>query len=784
MLIVLGFTAGFVLARHAVQLDEVVRERFAGRLFRVPSRVYSAPTILYPGLDWKQIDLRGTLIRLGYREAENPGGLLLARFHWKGPRLLLHRRAFEHPTRAEPALLVAITLEGNAIAELRDLATRRELGALLLEPELVGAYYGPQHEQRELVQVAQLPRYVVDAVLAVEDKRFLDHHGIDYRRIVGAFLANVRAGGIREGGSTLTMQLAKNFFLTPDRTLSRWAEQTLMAIIMEARYEKELILEAYLNEIYLGQRGSTAIHGMGEAARLYFGKNLAQLDIHEVALLAGMIQSPNGLSPHKSPEKAKARRDLVLKLMREQDRMDEETYQHELAQPLQVAAITPEPREGRYFLDALRRQLPEFYAAETLTTDGLRIYSTLDVRIQRAAVKAVREELGRLEQAYPRLAQKGGQRLQACLLAMRPQTGEVVALVGGRDYAKSQYDRCTQARRQVGSVFKPFVYVTALEPTRGGSSEITLASWVADEPLSVKIPGGTWSPKNFDRTFHGRVPVRTALEKSFNAAAAGLAQRVGIRRLIETARRLGVESPLPEVPSLALGSAELTPVELARAYATLANGGMRPRVRNFEDVVDPRGGAVEREPIAFQRVLDSGTAYLATSLLQGVVDRGTAAAIRRWGLVGPIAGKTGTSNDEKDAWFVGFTPELVAVVWVGYDEPKSLGLASAQVALPVWAHFLKEVTGGHVRGAFVRPGDVVELEIEPETGAIALAGCPTRRSEYFLRGTEPAETCPRFDAPYAEIERDEPERGREREPDRPREPSWIERLFDGWLDGR
>jgi penicillin-binding protein 1B len=624
---------------------------------------------------------------------------------------------------------------------------------------------------------------VIDAVLAVEDKRFLDHHGIDYRRIAGAFLANLRALGIREGGSTLTQQLAKNFFLTPERSLRRKAEEAVMALIMEARYEKELILEAYLNEIYLGQRGSTAIHGMGEAARLYFGKDLGDLEIHEAALLAGLIQSPNGHSPHRFPEKALARRDLVLRLMRAQGRLDEATYEREVAQPLQVAAITPEPREGRYFLDALRRQLPEFYAAETLTTDGLRIYSTLDVRLQRAAVKAVREELARLEKGYPRLAPKDGARIQACLLALRPQTGEVVALVGGRDYAKSQYDRCTQARRQVGSVFKPFVYLTALEPMKGGASEITLASWVDDVPLVVEVPGGTWSPKNFDRTFHGHVPVRTALEKSLNAAAAGLAMRVGVERLIAMARRLGIESPLPAVPSLALGSAELTPVELARAYATIANGGVRPHVRTFEDVVDANGAAVEREPIEFQRVLDAGTAYLATSLLEGVVDRGTASGIRRWGLVGPIAGKTGTSNEEKDAWFVGFTPELVAVVWVGYDDPRSLGLAAAAIALPVWARFLKEATGGHVRGAFPRPGEVVSLEIEPETGALALDGCPVHRTEYFLRGSEPATTCPAWDVPPPSIEIEE-DGATPRPRERRREPNWIERFFDRWLEGR
>jgi len=740
-MLALGFSLGFVAARYTVHLDRIVRHRFEGRLFRVPSQVLSAPTILYPGLDWKQVDLRGTLLRLGYRESRRAQALPVGRFHWKGRHVRLHRRAFEHPSRAEPARDIAILLDGDVIRELRDGQTGRELGAVFLEPELVGAYYGPHHEQRELVRVDEVPPDLVEAVLAVEDQRFLSHRGVDLQRIFGALVANLRAGSITQGGSTLTQQLVKNFFLTPERSYERKAQEALMALLVEAHYGKRKILEAYLNEIYLGQRGSTAIHGVGEAAKLYFGKEVRHLSLAESALIAAIIQSPNGLSPHREPQRARRRRDLVLRLMKEQGRIDEAAYEEATREPLRVARITPEPRDARYFLDALRRQLPDFYGPETLTTEGLRIYSTLDLRLQRAAAVALREGLASLEKHHKSLAPKGDDHLQACIVALRPQTGEVLALVGGRGYAQSQFDRCTQARRPAGSVFKPFVYIAALEPVHGRPS-ITLASQLDDSPLQVATPSGPWRPRNFSRRFHGPVSVRAALEHSYNVATARLGQQVGIPRVAEVAHRLGIQSPLPRVPSLAIGAADISPLELARAYATIANGGIRPRIRTFEDVVDPRGGTVERQPIRFKRVLDAGTAFLATSLLEGVVDAGTARAIRRAGIQGPVAGKTGTSDDERDAWFAGFTPELVVVVWVGFDTPRSLGLASSHVAVPLWIRFLQAATGGHVRGAFLRPGDVTRVDIQPGTGALALAGCPQRQPEYFLRGTEPQQTCP------------------------------------------
>jgi penicillin-binding protein 1B len=767
---VVAVLAGFWASTWVLEQDRIVVARFEGRRFSVPSKVLSAPTILYPGLDWKRIELPDTLDRLSYREHTAPGDLPPGRYRWAGGALLVHVRAFEHPSRREPARYVEIRLAGNYIDSIVELPDRREVGAALLEPELVGAYYGLDREQRDLVRLEELPRHLSDAVLAVEDQRFESHHGVDLRRIAGAFLANVRAGGIRQGASTLTQQLVKNFFLTPEQTIRRKLTEAVMAVLVEARYDKEEILESYLNEVYLGQRGSTEVHGMGEGASFYFGKRASELTTAESALLAAIVQSPNRISPHRHPERALERRNLVLKLMHEQGRVTREEYERALAEPIRVASVTPEVGESRYFLDVLRRQLPEVYDSEVLAVEGLEIYSTLNPRLQRAGVRALLRGLERIEATYPELRDEDpDRRLQGCLVALRPQTGEILALVGGRDYGRSQFDRCTQARRQAGSTFKPFVYIAGLEPRGNEPPTITTASLLDDSPLKIETNSGPWEPRNYDHEFRGPVTARHALERSLNLPVIRLGLEVGVDRIIEVAHRLGVESDLPRVPSLPLGTAELAPIEIARAYATIANGGIRPQPHTFEDVV-ARGETLERRELRFERVLDEGVAYLATTLLEGVVERGTGRRVRAMGIEGPVAGKTGTTDGEYDLWFVGATPELVTVVWVGYDEPRTIGVQSSWGALPIWVDFVSTAIGKKVRGVFPRPQNVSLVEIHPETGALALAGCPERGREVFLRGTEPTRIC------TWQSNDSEPDPSRQG-PDGLRRPGLWERIF-------
>lgn len=778
----LAFGGGVFATRAAVRLDRIVRARFEGRLFQVPSRVFAAPMILSAGLDIGRIDLRGSLKRLGYRSESSdqiaaPGGM-----YWTKGRAVLHLRPFEHPTRSEPARRIQLRLAGSVIESIHDGdAEGRELAAVLVEPEPVGSYFGPHRVQREPVRLGEVPRHLIDAVLAVEDQRFEAHPGIDLWRVFGAAWANLVAGEVRQGGSTLTQQLVKNFFLTPERTLARKLDEATMALLVETRYDKPAILEAYLNEIYLGQRGPTSIHGVGEASLFFFAKPVRSLAVEDSALLAGLIRSPGEYSPFLHPERARERRDLVLRLMSEQGRISEAAYAAAREAPISLASRTNEPRETRYFLDALRFQLPEVYDEGTLQTEGLRIYSTLDLRLQQIATVALRGGLEKLEKQHPALKPKGTARLQGCLVALRPQTGEVLALVGGRDYAESQFDRCLQARRSAGSAFKPFVYVAALEAQRG-APVITLASVLDDTPFSLRTSSGTWAPTNYDHKFHGRVGVRRAVEKSLNVATVRLAQEIGTERIIDVARRLGIESPLEPVPAIALGAADVTPLELARAYATLASGGERFETRFFEDLTDASGRTLERSRSRGERALDPGTSFLAVSLLQGVVDRGTAQSVRSGGLTGPIAGKTGTSNDSKDAWFVGFTPDIAVAVWVGFDDPRDMKLPAARVAVPIWKQFLEEATGGVVVGSFDAPAGVRRVEVDPASGALALAGCPRREAEYFLEGTEPRATCPEGgwlvhgDPDGAGDASSRAPRG-----ERGRDGGWLDRLFDRWF---
>ena len=744
VLLAVGFVVGLYAAHWLLGLDRIVQSRFDGRRFSVPSRVFAAPKVIYTGADWERLDLEGWLARTGYREQKAAGPLAAGHYRSLPGRLRVHLRGFDHPELPEPDRRIEFRLEAGRVRDMRD-DKGHPIDVVALEPEQISAFYDEDREQRDLVAIADVPDHLVDAIYAIEDRRFEEHNGVDMRRILGALLANLRAGGIREGGSTLTQQLVKNFFLTPERTIRRKLTEAVMALLVEARYSKPQILEAYLNEIYMGRRGSTAIHGVGEASRFFFGKRVPDLSVEESALLAAVIQSPNAMSPHRHPERAKKRRDLVLDQMAVQGRISSDEAEKARARALDLAAITLESGQDRYFLDMLQRQLPEVYHEDLLAVEGLRIYSTLDTALQRAAVEHLRRGLAALEKQLPapKIAKDEKRpQLQGCLLAMRPQTGEILALVGGRDYGTSQFNRCTQARRQAGSVFKPIVYAAAL--ARQSGPVVTLASFIPDEPLEVDTPSGPWRPLNFDRRYRGPVSVREALEDSLNVPAARLGQAVGIRRVVEMARKLGVESPLPEVPSLALGTAEVSPLEMATVYATFANGGLRPTARSFTGLLDGHGIAQEQSPLAgARRVLDAGTAYLTTSLLEGVVDRGTGAGIRSRGLRGPIAGKTGTTDDENDLWFVGFTPELVIVVWIGYDEPRKIGVASSRGALPIWADYLAAISGGQIRGGFIRPREIESIEIDPMTGERALWGCPRSRPEYFLIGTAPVETCPR-----------------------------------------
>jgi penicillin-binding protein 1B len=571
------------------------------------------------------------------------------------------------------------------------------------------------NEQRIPVTLRDVPQHLIDAVLAVEDKRFHEHHGFDPRRIAGALVANVRAVGISEGGSTITQQLAKNLFLTADRTPIRKLREAALAAALEIRHTKREILEAYLNEIYLGRDGGAAIHGVGAAARYYFGKPVSRLSLSESALLAGMIRSPNRLAPTRHPRAARERRNLVIGLMVAQKRVGGGVA--ERARDARVPGRTYPMRtiDARYFRDFVSSSLNERMPAR-----GGAVYSTLDATLQRSAERAVVRGLQRMRRPGA----------QASLVAIDPRTGDILAMVGGRDYGASQFNRAVSAKRQPGSTFKPFVALAALESGGEGRPAFTLASRLEDEPLRVAGPSGDWQPVNYDGQFRGEVTLREALEQSLNVPIARVGLAIGPERIAATAKRLGVTSTLAAVPSLALGSSEVTLLELVRAYGVLATQGDLAETRAVTGRVGSDGTQRDADAPSLSRVADPATTFLVTSALIGAVQRGTGVGLQAGRFVGDVAGKTGTSSDWRDAWFVAYAPNIVVGVWVGYDDGRSLGLAGGAAAVPIVSEFFS-IAEAPLNEPFRVPAGIEE----GYSSGGDWRSCGQR--EYFLAGTAP-----------------------------------------------
>ena len=611
-------------------------------------------------------------------------------------------------------------------------------------PMAIGTIDGRPLELRIPVPLDQIPDHLIQAVLATEDQRFYRHHGLDIKRIGGALLANLKAGGIAQGGSTLTQQLAKNLYLDASRTPLRKLREAALALVLERRYPKSAILEAYLNEIYLGQSGGMPIHGVGAAARAYFGKDVQRLSLAESALLAGIIRAPNWYSPVRRPALVRQRRSLVLDQMVEQHRVSgrEAERARRAALPRRVVRAT---LEGRWFRD---------FAAPTvgkLPGRGIAVYTTLDAALQQAAERALRTGLTR----------PGLSGAEAALIALDPRSGDVLAMVGGRDYRGSQFNRAVDARRQPGSAFKPIVALAALAPRGGSEPDFTLASTVDDAPFSVSTEQGPWQPANYDRQFRGPVTFREAMEQSLNVPFARIGMTVGPDRIVATARDLGITSPLRAVPSLALGSSEVSLLELARAYGVLAAGGQLAETRAILGRV-PQGQALPVPPApSLTRAADPAVAFLVTSALQGVVARGTGAALNGSGRFGGLAGKTGTSSDWRDAWFLAYSPTLVVGVWVGFDDGRSLQLTGARAALPIAADFLSAAGSAYDWEDFDVPEGITRGYTASDGGWPWQCG----DREYFLAGTEPASrSCFRWgwDTPRIEEYREKAQQVEER----------------------
>lgn len=742
------------LGLHALRsLQAQVEARFEGRLFAVPSRVYAAPVELYPGSPETRTRLLERLARLDDRRVEGARGVGPGEFYASPEEIVLGRRPFPYLRgmgRSDLGGLLRIRFAPapspahDGSIESLEAADGRALADVQLRPELIAEFYGPGRQDRRLVRLAEVPPALTDAVLAIEDQHFREHAGIDWRRIAGAMLANLRARSWVQGGSTLTQQLVKNFYLTRERTLGRKLREAAMALLLERRHSKDELLEAYLNEVYMGQRGSVALHGIGEAAREYFGREPSDLTLPQMALLAAIIKGPALYSPRVHPEAARQRRNLVLSRMAELGSIDRPTRDRAIAAPLGVRESQLRGESAPYFIAWMRRDLAAAYGDDLLESEGLSIVTTLDARAQRQARSAIRRGLEHLESRFPELAASETP-LQAALVAIAPATGEILALVGGRDFGTSQFDRATQARRQPGSVFKPIVALAALGERDPSGRPFTLASRLDDSPLELSSGGLPWRPVNYDGRFRGSVTLRRAIEESLNVPTARLGLSIGPEAIIRTARKLGIRGPLEPVPSLALGAFEVTLLEITRAYAVIAADGVLPILRSYSEVIDSEGRRLEHQPIHFTREFDARETWLISSLLRGAVEHGTARSLRALGYHGPAAGKTGTTNDFRDAWFVGFTPEVVVGVWVGFDDGSSLGVPGSVAALPIFADFLKGWLGPEGRGDFREPAGIERVEIDPVSGLRAGLGCGGSE-ELFLPGTAPVARCDESEA--------------------------------------
>jgi penicillin-binding protein 1B len=716
--------------------------RFSRQEAAAPARIYSAPFLLQEDTMAPRADLLERLSRLGYRRVEGhpavPG-----EFSQRFRSLEIYLNGFDYPEGRAEATPIRVRLSFNRVSGVENLATGQELPAARIEPEPLGVLSGEVREERVPVAIEDLPDTLLQAVVAVEDRRFYQHIGIDPRAVLRALFANVRQGEVVQGGSTITQQLAKNLYsATDERTLTRKVWETLAALSLEALHSKREILGRYLNQIYLAQRGPISIIGVGAAAHHYFGKDVRYLDLPESALLAGLIQSPGRYHPYRHAKAARERRDLVLRLMHEEGFISEEERIAATQAPLRLRPEpSSDPRQAPYFVDFVAERLEALGLRDPASHLGLRVFTTLDPLLQARAEHVLETSLQSFETGYRQLRPLKGGELQGTLLALRPRDGAVLAMVGGRDYARSQFNRATQAHRQPGSLFKPFVYLTGfLKSQEAQDAGFTPATVLDDSPLEMTVADKTWAPRNFDEAYRGPVSARQALALSLNVPTIRAAQMIGLRDIVRTARRCGIDSPLQPVPSLALGTFEVTPLEMAAAFTTIANLGTRASPRVITAIVDDRGRLRDVPDPATEEVVTPQAAYLTLDLMRDVMRYGTGAGVASYGLDGEFAGKTGTTDDGRDAWFLGFHPDYLALAWVGFDNNRPLRLGGSTLALPIWARL---ATGAAIDPdhRWREPDGLVEAKIDPTTGKLAGWRCPESVNEIFIAGTEPTERC-------------------------------------------
>jgi penicillin-binding protein 1B len=731
ILILTAFGIGFYLAQVYVDISAMIEERHAA----LTSAIYSAPLEVTPEDEIGPLHLIDRLQHLSYSrvaKVAHPG-----EYSMTPGSMMLFVREFAVGSHGFPATLVHLTLTANRVAAIAD-----SFGAprdrIALEPAVIGRLLPDAPAERAEVTLDDVQPFVVKGLLVTEDRWFYYHFGFNPIRIIEAAIVDLHSHRLRQGASTLTQQLARTFIERHTRSFHRKIRELAIALVIEMRLTKKEILERYINDVPMGEYEGSPIYGLPLAARYFFNKDLRAVSPSEAAILIGMIQAPTLDDPRRHTEAARARRDTVLTLMRRAGAITDAQYAEAVAQPV-VAIKSTGLRRARYFTDYVIAQVKKTPGAAG-NLQGLKVFTTLDPELQELARQSIVDNLARLEKSHSRLRRRDpADKLESTLVSIDPRTGGIVAMVGGRDYGSSQYNRAVDAERQPGSAFKPIVYLTALDPELNPLNEpVTLASLLPDRPMTFN----GWTPVNYERTYQGQVTIAEALAESLNVPTAYLGSLIGPARIIRTARSLGVRSPLPNYLPITIGAGEITLLELTGAYQVFASGGVARPPYAIEAIVGPGNHLIYEHTETHQRLMSRAVAYLMTGALQGVFQYGTAASAGRLGLDFQAAGKTGTTDDYRDAYFIGYTRRLVTGVWVGFDEPETIGLTGAAAALPAWIHYMTDAVRQPDLGFGPPPPGITMLSIDPASGGLATPGCPRVQMLPFLEGTEPTRLCP------------------------------------------
>jgi penicillin-binding protein 1B len=754
--ILLVAVSSVVLINAYYTFSRMIDRKISGEVFQNTAKIFAAPMLLFPGQALRPGDVTAYLKKVGYAE-KGKGQSRIGEYGYARRSLEITPFSGSSYTSSEGS--VRVDFDEKSITRINSLSVKTELNSYELEPLLITNLFNKTREKRRLIQYDDVPKVLRDAVLSIEDRRFFEHQGIDPIGMVRAIFVDLTGRGITQGASTLTQQLVRSFWLSPERKLVRKAKEIYMAFILENRLDKKQIFTLYANDVYLGQRGSFSINGFGEAATSFFGKDIKNLTIPEAALLAGIIQAPSRYNPIRNPERALQRRNVVLQAMLETGSITKDQFQQAVKVPLNLAPISMDVSDAPYFVDLVKDRMLEKYPETVLLSQQYKVYTTLDLDLQRLAYQAVRDGSQQVDETIAKrrlrkIKVKKGQpppefkiepqdRVQSCLVALDPHTGEIRAFVGGRDYGASQLDRLTTAKRQPGSIFKPFVYAAALNSAVEGFDPLITASTIVDDsPTVFEFDDKTYEPNNFGEKFYGPVTLRKGITHSLNVATIKFAEMVGLPKVVALAKSAGITSKLLATPALALGAYEVTPMEMARAYTVFANQGTRVEPVFIRSTRDSKNNVIEQAETKTKDVLDPRITYLMTNLMEGVIAHGTAARARALGFTLPAAGKTGTSHD---GWFAGYTNGLLCIVWVGFDDNRELGLEGAASALPIWTEFMKKATKLQpwlASAPFLPPETgVTSIQIDEDTGLVASSDCQHVISENYLTGAEPKQTC-------------------------------------------